>query len=153
MLQGRGFTPAQYADLLIDQFDEMRLLSRAALLVFLLSFHPYLNGHAFILKHIRRVIGHIALHNDIWPAHPSDFARYVQGLPDGIVACACRDSHAGSGDCVRRRRSAGQRFDLVSKPWQITPSRRSDDFAVPGHDPAAFDRRHRPTAKPPALER
>jgi allantoinase len=48
MLHGRGFTPAQYADILIDQFDEMRMQSRTAPLVFGLSFHPYLIGHAFV---------------------------------------------------------------------------------------------------------
>lgn len=85
MLHGRNFTPNQYADILIDQFDEMRAQSQSAPLVFGLSFHPYLIGHAFALKHIRRAIGHIAAHRDIWLARPGDIADHVLTLPQGIV--------------------------------------------------------------------
>ena len=85
MLHGRSFTPAQYADILIDQFDEMLRQSQSAPLVFGLSFHPYLIGHAFTLKHIRRAISHIASNRDVWFAHPGEIANHVAGLPKGIV--------------------------------------------------------------------
>jgi hypothetical protein len=86
MLHGRSFTPGQYADILIDQFDEMLRQSQSAPLVFGLSFHPYLIGHAFVLTHIRRAISHIAGHKDVWFAHPGDIANHVLNLPNGIVA-------------------------------------------------------------------
>ncbi len=85
MLHGRNFTPGQYAEILIDQFDEMRRQSQSAPLVFGLSFHPYLIGHAFSLKHIRRSISHIASHRDVWFARPGDIANHVLNLPKGIV--------------------------------------------------------------------
>jgi hypothetical protein len=79
-------TPEQYADILIDQFDEMLSQSRGLPLVFCLSFHPYFAGHAFRLKHIRRVYRHISSHLDkIWLARPGEIAKHVIGLPRGIV--------------------------------------------------------------------
>jgi peptidoglycan/xylan/chitin deacetylase (PgdA/CDA1 family) len=82
MLHGRSLTPSQYADILIDQFDEMRDQSRRQPLVFGLSFHPYLIGHAFALRHILRAIDHIASHSDVWLARPGDIASHVIALED-----------------------------------------------------------------------
>ena len=79
-------TPAQYADILIDQFDEMLVQSRDAPLVFCLSFHPYFAGHAFRLKHLRRVYKHITSHADkIWLAKTGEIARHIASLAPGIV--------------------------------------------------------------------
>ena len=79
-------TPAQYADILIDQFDEMLLQSLDTPLVFCLSFHPYFAGHAFSLKHLRRVYKHITAHGDkIWLAKTGEIAKHVAELPDGVV--------------------------------------------------------------------
>jgi len=79
-------TPQQYADVLIDQFDEMLRQSRNMPLVFCLSFHPYFAGHAFRLKHLRRVYEHIAEHRSgVWLARTGEIASYVSGLAPGIV--------------------------------------------------------------------
>jgi allantoinase len=79
-------TPSQYADMVIDQFDEMLLQSRDLPLVFCLSFHPYFAGHAFRLKHLRRIYQHIHQHRDaIWLARTGEIAKHVIGLPAGTV--------------------------------------------------------------------
>jgi hypothetical protein len=79
-------TPEQYADILIDQFDEMLVQSRTAPLVFCLSFHPYFAGHAFRLKHLRRVYQHIGAHSaDIWLARTGEIARHIMNLPARLV--------------------------------------------------------------------
>jgi allantoinase len=79
-------TPEQYADILIDQFDEMLLQSRNAPLVFCLSFHPYFAGHAFRLRHLRRVYQHLLAHADkVWLTRTGDIARHVAALPSGTV--------------------------------------------------------------------
>lgn len=79
-------TPKQYADILIDQFDEMLSQSQKAPLVFCLSFHPYFAGHAFRIKHLRRVYAHIANHvSDVWLARAGEIAKHVMGLPKGTV--------------------------------------------------------------------
>ena len=78
--------PQQYADIVIDQFDEMLRQSRQAPLVFCLSFHPYFAGHAFRIKHLRRIYQHIAAHSaDVWLTHTGEIARHVSGLPAGTV--------------------------------------------------------------------
>lgn len=80
------FTPAQSADILIDQIDEMLRQSRSAPLVFGLSFHPFLVGHAFRLKHLRTVYQFIASHADqIWLCRTGEVAKHVEALPAGIV--------------------------------------------------------------------
>jgi allantoinase len=80
------FTPEQCADILIDQIDEMLHQSRSAPLVFGLSFHPYLVGHAFRLKHLRRVYSHIASHADqIWLCRTGEIAKHIEALPAGMV--------------------------------------------------------------------
>lgn len=86
MMHRYQITPEQYADVLIDQFDEMLLQSRDMPLVFCLSFHPYFSGHAFRIKHLRRVYKHIMAHQDkIWLAHTGQIAQHIMKLPPGIV--------------------------------------------------------------------
>ncbi len=86
MMHRYQVTPAQYADILIDQIDEMLNQSQTAPLVFCLSFHPYFAGHAFRLKHLRRVYQHIIAHRSaIWLARTGEVAKYVNELPRGTI--------------------------------------------------------------------
>ncbi len=74
--------PSVWADMLIDQFDEMLRLSKKAPLIFNFSLHPYLTGHAFRLKHLRRVFEHIARHGDeVWWTRPGAIAHHYAALP------------------------------------------------------------------------
>lgn len=85
-LHGHSATPSQYAELLIDQFDEMLRQSAGQPLVSSLSFHPYLVGWPFRLKHLRRALQHIATHRErVWLAHSGAIADHVIALPEGIV--------------------------------------------------------------------
>jgi hypothetical protein len=81
----KNFTAA-YADILIDQVEEMLLQARKRPLVFNLSLHPFLIGHAFRLRHLRRVFECFARHRDrIWLATAGAIAAHVRALPAGIV--------------------------------------------------------------------
>ena len=85
-LHGAGQTPSDYADTLIDQFDEMLEQSRAMPLVFNLSLHPFLVGWPYRLRHIRRVLEHIAAHRSaIWLTHAGEIAQHIETLPEGTV--------------------------------------------------------------------
>jgi peptidoglycan/xylan/chitin deacetylase (PgdA/CDA1 family) len=85
-LHHHAATPSQYADLLIDQFDEMLRQSAGQPLVSSLSFHPYLVGWPFRLKHLRRALEHIAARREqVWLAHSGAIADHAIALPDGIV--------------------------------------------------------------------
>ncbi len=78
---------ALWGDMLIDQFDEMLRQSEHEPLVFNLSLHPFLVGHAFRLKHLRRAVMHIAARREwVWMARAGEIAAHVTGLPAGVVA-------------------------------------------------------------------
>lgn len=79
-------TAQEYADILIDQFDEMLLQSQDTPITFCLSFHPYLSGHAFRIRQLRRVMKHIRSHADrVWFGRTGEIAEYVSRLPEGVV--------------------------------------------------------------------
>lgn len=85
MIHGAKLTPAAWADVLIDQIDEMLLQAERQPLVFNLSLHPYLM-HAFRLRHLRRVFEYIAaLGPRLWLARPGEIADHVFTLPEGVV--------------------------------------------------------------------
>jgi allantoinase len=85
-LHGGKVTAAAYADILIDQVEEMLLQARKRPLVFNLSLHPFLIGHAFRLRHLRRVFECFARHRDrIWLATAGAIAEHVRALPAGVV--------------------------------------------------------------------
>jgi allantoinase len=81
-MHGAKAPPSVWADMLIDQFDEMLRLSAKAPLIYNFSLHPYLTGHAFRLKHLRRVFAHIAEHGDaVWWTRPGAIAAHYAQLP------------------------------------------------------------------------
>jgi allantoinase len=73
---------ADFADMIVDQFDEMRDLSKTRPLVMGVALHPYIVGQPYRLRHLRRALRHIADHrNDIWLATPGAIARHCETLP------------------------------------------------------------------------
>lgn len=86
MMQGGKVLPADWADILIDQFDEMLLQAESQPLIFNLSLHPFLIGHAFRLKHLRRVLAHINLKRaQVWFTRPGAICLHAQGQGKGVV--------------------------------------------------------------------
>ena len=83
-LHGAKVAPALWGDMLIDQFDEMLRQSAKEPLVFNLSLHPYLVGHAFRLMHLRRAVAHIAARRDeVWMARAGDIAGHAMTVLPG----------------------------------------------------------------------
>ena len=75
-----------FADMIVDQFDEMLELSRARPLVMGVALHAYLVGQPHRLKHLKRALRHIAARRDeIWLTTPGAIARHCEQLPAGIV--------------------------------------------------------------------
>jgi hypothetical protein len=82
VLHGAKAPPSAWADMLIDQFDEMLRLSKKTPLIYNFSLHPYLTGHPFRLVHLRRVFAHIAKHGDeVWWTRPGAIAAHYAQLP------------------------------------------------------------------------
>lgn len=78
-LHGAKITPRAWVEMLFDGFDGMLAASAQRPLVFNLSLHPYLIGHAFRLQPFKRFLAHLAAHRDrVWITRPGDIARHVQ---------------------------------------------------------------------------
>ena len=64
-----------FADLIVDQFDEMLEQSTSSALVCPISLHPHVSGQPHRLRHLRRAFAHIARHRErIWAARAGDIA-------------------------------------------------------------------------------
>ncbi len=83
---GRKVGAAEFADMIVDQFDEMSELAQTRPLVMGVALHPYIVGQPHRLKHLRRALSHIAARRDaIWLATPGAIARHCADLAPGIV--------------------------------------------------------------------
>lgn len=85
-LLGAKMAPRAWVETLFDALEGMLDQSRRQPLVFNLSLHPYLIGHAFRLQPFRRFLMHLAsLRNDLWLTRPGDITRHMRALPKGTV--------------------------------------------------------------------
>ena len=83
------FAPAAFADMIIDNFDEMLAQSARQPLVFGLSLHTFVMGQPFRLRALRRALAHIAEHRaQVWITRPREICAHVEALPPGTVAGA-----------------------------------------------------------------
>ena len=83
---GRKIGGAAFADIIIDQFDEMLELSQQRPLVMGVALHAYLVGQPHRLRHLKRALRHIEKHRDrVWLTTPGAIARHCESLPAGIV--------------------------------------------------------------------
>jgi len=71
-------SPADFTDLIVDNFEEMLEQSKAQPLVMGIALHPYLVGQPYRLRHLRRALEHIAAkRDDIWLTTPGAIAAHV----------------------------------------------------------------------------
>ncbi|MDP9096773.1 MAG: polysaccharide deacetylase family protein [Pseudomonadota bacterium] len=84
MIVGRLMDGKDFAQMVIDQFDEMLEQSRSQPLVMGIALHPYLVGQPYRLRHLRRALRHIADHRavsgsgDVWLTTPGAIAEVAQ---------------------------------------------------------------------------
>ena len=60
----RRASAAEFADMIVDQFDEMREQAATTPLVMGIALHTYIVGQPFRLRQLRRALEHIAAHRD-----------------------------------------------------------------------------------------
>jgi peptidoglycan/xylan/chitin deacetylase (PgdA/CDA1 family) len=72
MIVGRQMDAKDFAQMIIDQFDEMLAQSQRQSLVMGIALHPYLVGQPYRLRHLRRAMRHIAQHRgaEVWLTTP-----------------------------------------------------------------------------------
>ncbi|WP_392537717.1 polysaccharide deacetylase family protein [Legionella sp. 227] len=72
---------SEFADMMIDHFDEMLEQSQLRPLVFGVALHPYIMGQPFRLKHLRRALTYIEKHRtQIWITYPGAIAEYYRNM-------------------------------------------------------------------------
>jgi hypothetical protein len=85
MIVGRQMDGKDFAQMIIDNFDEMLDQSAQQPLVMGIALHPYLVGQPYRLRHLRRALAHIAKardRGDAWFTTPGEICRHVQTLSE-----------------------------------------------------------------------
>jgi len=81
--------PAQsFADLIVNQFDEMLEQSSRRPLVCGVALHPFFSGHPFRLRPLKQALLHCVRHaqrDRVWFTVPGDIADYCYTLPEGVI--------------------------------------------------------------------
>lgn len=83
MIIARKLDGRDFADMILDQFDEMLLQSRKQPLVMGIALHPYLVGQPYRLRHLRRALERLATardKGDIWFTTPGRICDHVDTL-------------------------------------------------------------------------
>lgn len=81
MIVARQMTGPDFADMIVDQFDEMLEQSAQQPLVMGIALHPYLVGQPHRLRHLRRALAHIVKEGerDVWWTTPGRICEAVSG--------------------------------------------------------------------------
>jgi allantoinase len=77
MIVARQMDGRDFADLIVDNFDEMAAQSKAQPLVMGIALHPYIVGQPYRLRHLRRALKHIARAKNVWLTTPGAIYRQV----------------------------------------------------------------------------
>jgi peptidoglycan/xylan/chitin deacetylase (PgdA/CDA1 family) len=77
----RQMEAREFADLIIDHFDEMLEQSRAQALVMGIALHPYIVGQPHRLRHLRRALQHVVKEKRVWFTTPGAIAKWVGDTP------------------------------------------------------------------------
>ena len=86
-LAHRDHTGRQFADMVVDQFEEMLEQSEKTPLVFALALHGFIVGQPFRLRPLRKAIRHCAEKgkDKVWFTRAGEIAKYCVTLPAGTV--------------------------------------------------------------------
>jgi peptidoglycan/xylan/chitin deacetylase (PgdA/CDA1 family) len=78
-VMGRGASAAEFADMIIDEFDELLDASQEQPLVMSIVTHAFISGAPFRLRQLTRALDHLAAHRDqVWLTQPREIWRRGQ---------------------------------------------------------------------------
>ena len=89
----RQHSAREFADMSIDQFDEMLKHSEKRPLVFSIALHPFIVGQAFRLKPLRQALEHCVHHEQngkVWYTLPGRIADFCYSLEEGVLPGSTR---------------------------------------------------------------
>ncbi len=84
-IMARQMDGRDFADLIIDNFDEMLAQSQHQPLVMGIALHPYIIGQPYRLRHVRRALEHINKAREagrVWITTPGAICKHVDTQPD-----------------------------------------------------------------------
>jgi hypothetical protein len=84
----RDHSGREFADMIVDQFEEMLEQSEKQPLVFAVSLHGFILGQPFRLRPLRQAIKHCAQHkqkDQIWFTRAGEIAKYCLSMDKGIL--------------------------------------------------------------------
>jgi len=84
----RKWSAGVFADVLVEQFNEMIEQSERHPLVMNVSVHPYVFGQPFRVRALRNALRHCQQHllaHRVWWCRPGEIAQHCAGLPAGVV--------------------------------------------------------------------
>jgi allantoinase len=77
MIVARLMGAEAFADMVVDNFDEMLAQSKEQSLVMGIALHPYIVGQPYRLRHLRRALKHIAKNKKVWLTTPGKICDSV----------------------------------------------------------------------------
>jgi peptidoglycan/xylan/chitin deacetylase (PgdA/CDA1 family) len=80
MIVARQMDGRDFADMIVDNFDEMLQQSVRQPLVMGIALHPYLVGQPYRLRHLRRALQHVIAARTVWLTTPGEICAYVDKL-------------------------------------------------------------------------
>ena len=81
MIVARQMDAADFADMIVDNFDEMLRQSKEQPLVMGIALHPYLVGQPYRLRHLRRALKHLAgARKKAWWTTPGRICEFAEKL-------------------------------------------------------------------------
>jgi peptidoglycan/xylan/chitin deacetylase (PgdA/CDA1 family) len=95
---GRQVGPREFADMVIDEFDELLDASRTRPLVMSLVLHSFISGVPFRLRQLERALAHLAAHADrVWLTQPhAIFDAFSRISPPDLTAVSGGPGTAGT---------------------------------------------------------
>lgn len=84
----RDHTGREFADMIVDQFEELLEQSEEQPLVFALSLHGFIVGQPFRLRPLRLAIKHCAEHkqkDQVWFTRAGEIAKFCFSMKPGII--------------------------------------------------------------------
>ena len=80
MIVARQMDGKDFAQMIVDNLDEMIEQSRHQPLVMGIALHPYIIGQPYRLRHLRRALRHLAAARDagrVWAATPGSICEHA----------------------------------------------------------------------------
>ncbi|MEI7443739.1 MAG: polysaccharide deacetylase family protein [Burkholderiales bacterium] len=80
MIVARQMDGRDFADMIVDHFDEMLAQSAAQPLVMGIALHPYLVGQPYRLRHLRRALERLRAAEGVWWTTPGAICGHVSSI-------------------------------------------------------------------------